>query len=134
MQPLLPCLSLMVPGCAASWRGPCFIEEKKEGGPERGRGLAQSTQQVNDRATDCSFRTVNWMVNFPNLPSPPPNKYLHSSLPLASSVSHACKASPEAARFIRNDKDFRITLTSESHTCCKTLDLPGLIFLSAMGC
>lgn len=27
-----------------SWKDPCFIEKRREGGPERGRGLAQSTQ------------------------------------------------------------------------------------------
>lgn len=27
-----------------SWKDPCFIEKRREGGPERGRSLAQSTQ------------------------------------------------------------------------------------------
>lgn len=87
-----------------SWKDPCFIGKRRKGGPERGRGLAQC---VNDRTVGPSFRTANSMVTFPTLSSPPPNKHPHSSLSLTSSVSQAHKTF-EAARFIKNDKDFRI--------------------------
>lgn len=66
-----------------------LLYREEDWGPERGRGLDWGAQKINERATeatDSSFRAANWMVNFPTLSSPPPDKYPPLCLPPFSSV------------------------------------------------
>lgn len=94
----------------------CFTLERslhhgeEDWGPDRGGGLTQGTQKVNEKAmetTDSYLGTRSWMVTFPTLSSPPPNKHPPSFLSLISSVSLGYISLSEAARFIKSNKDFR---------------------------
>ena len=138
MQPLHSCLSVRLPGCASSWKGPCFTEKKTEVQTEE--EAWPRAQKVNDRAMEAmvSFlRTRRWMVTFPTLSSPPPDKHPPSFLSLVTSVSLAHTSLSEAATSIKNNKDFGITLTLEFHTFCGNLNklcyFSGLIVLILHG-
>ena len=70
---------------------PLLYREEERGRSRERNGFGQGTEQVNDKATDPSFRAAHWIVCFSTLFSFPPGTYPHSSLPLASSVSRAQK-------------------------------------------